>query len=337
MSKAPKRGAYREHVAAVKDLDRAGVLFVCGSSEFLLNRTMDRIRAGASQAGLPYAAVEAQAVNEALIMQIGSQGSLFEPASLYVFRRVEQARALPKLLKALPSGDLANRLVLVYRGESAPAPLKTELTRLKARQIPCFEPWPNEIPDVVASLAQDAGLRLGRDAVQLLLEMNGTDLVTHHHEITKLSLIFAKAEAPLNRADLAPHLGLLREDDAYQLDKLLLQRHWARAQALTAHLIQRGEKGVALLGIVSSHCRNMLKIADAQARGLSRADFEAEARIAPFILKSYMQGLDGQTRAEPRRYLKALHLCCETDALLKSSGIQEDLLLARVIDELATP
>lgn len=349
MSRSVKRAAFREYVAALqKELGegpelppQATVLMVYGSSEYLLGRTLDLIRKRATAGGMPQATMEASAVTEAVVTQIAGQSSLFDPASLYVLRRVEQAKSLPKLLKNVPATGSANRLVLVYRGDSPPAPLRTELTRLKCRMIPCFEPWPNEVPQVVGLISQDLGaknFKLKADAVNLLMELNGADLGKHANELAKLSLLFKDAAAPLGASDIAPHLGMLRDDDAFQLDRLLLQKDFAKAQALVTNLFARGEKGIALLGILAGHCRNVLKITDAQARGVPGPELAGVVRLPPFILKTYTQHLgSGANRVETGRYARALALCQETDKLLKSSSTPDELLIVRVIDALATP
>lgn len=349
MSRSIKRAAFRDHLSALQkelgdgpDLPKqASIVVLYGSSEYLLGRTLDLIRKRATQCEMPQLAMDASTISDALITQIAGQSSLFDPATLYVLRRVEQARSLPKLLKGIPATGCANRLVLVYRGDTPPAPLKAELTRLKAKLIPCFEPWPNELAQVTTFIAQDLGLKLKPDAVNLLIELNGAELSKHANELAKLSLLFKGAAdngTPLTAGDIAPHLGMLRDDDAFQLDRLLLQKDFAKAQALATSLVARGEKGLALLGILAGHCRNVLKITDAQSRGVPTAELGNVVRLPPFILKTYTQhlGNGGASRADTRRYSQTLALCQETDRLLKSSSTPEDLLISRVIDALAT-
>lgn len=335
-AKAGKKGSFRDYLAAAKDLGGDAVTLVYGSSEHLMHRTVDLIRARATKDGVPAVSLEAASITEATLQAMGGQASLFEPATLYVIRRVEQAKSLPKLLKGAAAGkDLANKLVFVYKGDSPVAPLKAELKRMGAREVPCFDPWPNELPQVVGELAKDAGLKLKADAVQLLVETNGGDLVKQANEITKLALLTRSggdATAPLGAADVAPHLGMLREDDAFQLDKLLLAKQWAKAHALAASLLARGEKGLAVLGIIAGHCRNVVRIADALASGVPAHDLGARVKMPPFLIKTYAQGVG---RVDPRRYLRALELCRETDRILKSAPISEELVIARLIDALA--
>ncbi len=337
-----RKVSFRDHLAAIKDLRSNGaawpVVCVVGTSDFLAQRTVDILRQQAEATGAHCSSLEAVSLQETTVVSLGSQSSLFEPATLYVLRRCEQAKEkLPKLLHQLPPPtQLANRLCLVYRGESLPAALRTELDRLGAKQIGCFDPWPNELSQVLEHIASDHELALQADASELLLQTHGTDLAKLNNEIAKLRWIIAPAPGdasaprrPLAAATIAPHLGLLREDDAFTLDRLLLQRKWPQAQALSTALLARGEKALALLGIVAGHCRHALLVSEALARGVPQHDVGTAVRLSPTTLKAYLQAFGRSTDTRP--YLQALHLCQETDVRLKSGRIDEGLLIGRII------
>jgi len=337
-----RKASFRDHAGALHALyegsglaARPRALVVYGTSEFLLNRSIETLRARAVAGGAVAASIEATTLTEPTLHALCSQTSLFEPETFYVIRRCEQARKLPKQLELAPAGaGLGNRLCFVYKGESLPAALRNELGRLDAKAIPCFDPWPSEMKEVITTLSASLGLKLKPDAVQLLIDTGGADLVKQHNELRKIALIVAGEEVrPLTAADLAPYLGMLREDDAFQLDRLLLARQWAKALTLTDNLLQRGEKELALLGILASHCRNVIRVAE--ARSLPPDRLAASVRLPAFILKTYTQHIGPRT--DTRAYARALALCQETDVLLKSTPISGGLLLARIIDTLGTP
>jgi DNA polymerase-3 subunit delta len=341
MAAKGKRPSYRDHAPALKALVPGGklaadakVIFLCGPSEYLLNFSIERLRKAATKSGMTAQTLEAASLNEANLSALTSQASLFEPSALYVLRRVEQAKSLGKVLKQIPKADaLANHLLLVNQGEGPLAPLRAELDRLGARWVPCFEPWANELPEAVQAIADAHGLKLQADAVQLLIDANGLDLVKHRNEIAKLAFLIPEATTPLTAAMIAPHLGMLREDDAFQLDRLLLQKQGAKAQALASGLLARGEKGLGLVSILAGHCRNSLKIGAALADGKSFDQLAGLVRLPPFIIKNYAQSL-GRSM-DPRPYTKALQLCQEADRLMKSSPVREELILSQIIETLA--
>jgi DNA polymerase III delta subunit len=328
MAAAGKR-SYRDHAPALKALTGAKalppVVLVYGKSEYLLGESVRVLRAKAAAAGAVTQACEAPALTEATVAALGGQASLFEPATLFLVRRVETAKSLPKLLALLPAGGpRANLLLLVLASDNVPAPLKAELDRLGAALVPCVDPWPSEAPQALAAVAESLGLKLRPDAVQLLLAAHGVDLVKQHNELARVALALGASAtaAPLSAEALAPHLGMLREDEAFQLDKLLLARQWAKAQALASALLARGEKPLALLGILASHCRTAIRVAEG-----------AEVRLPPFVLKGFEQAIRRGTPTE--KYQRALAICQETDLKLKSSRVSEELLLGRVLAALS--
>lgn len=336
-----KKPAYRDHAPALKSLVSGGklavdakVILIYGPSEYLLNFSIERLRKAATKSGMTAQTLEAASLNEASLISLTSQASLFEASSLYVLRRVEQAKSLAKLLKQIPKAEtLTNHLVLGLQSEGPLAPLRAELERLQARFIPCFEPWPSDMQEAVQTIADSLGLRLASDAVHLLIDANGQDLVKHRNEIAKLAFLIPDAATPLTAAQIAPHLGMLREDDAFQLGRLLLQRQGAKAQALTSGLLARGEKGLGLVAILASHCRNSLKIGAALADGKNPDQMLGLVRLPPFLIKNYAQSL-GRSM-DPKPYTKALVLCQEADRLMKSTKVSEELLLGRIIEALA--
>jgi DNA polymerase III delta subunit len=329
--------SFQDHVKALDKLPAAGVACIYGPSEFLAGRAIAQLRLRAERRGAAYTSLEAGSLDELAVVSMGEQGSLFEPSTLYIVRRCEQAKALPRVLKSLskaPSGDAGNLIAFVYKGESPAAPLKTELSRLGAQLVPCFDPWPNEMAPIVQQIALERGLKLAREATALLLDSVGADLVKLDNELAKAALVHGQdgAEVNVTAAMLAPQLGVIREDDAYKLDRLLLQGAWGRAHALANDLMERGERATALVGVLANHCRNALRVTDALKRGVRPADVTSSLRMPAFVAKAYVQSLAG---ADPARYARALAACGDADARLKSSRVDEGLLVASIIDALA--
>ncbi len=341
MTAFPKKPSFRDWQAAAGNLGKgeklstlkSGFVAVYGSSEFLVGHSVALLRKHATElSGMAVTPLEASTLTAESLNAILSQGSLFDPKTLYIVRRAEQAKGLGALLKAartVPDG--ANLVVLAFSGEPLAA-VKTELLEREAHLVPCADPYPSEVPVLLRKLAEAHRLRLAPAAYELLLETTGPDLAKLDQELLKLGLVFSEHQGELGAQDLAPHLGVLREDEAFALDRLLLARQGAKAQALLTNLLARGEKGLALLGILAGHCRHSLRLIELNNRGVSPADMASAMRLPPFIVKSYAQGLRG---AEPARYLDALGRCQEVDTWLKRSQIREDLGLAYVLEALA--
>lgn len=338
----PKKAVFRDWQTAAGTIGHGeriaigkGFLCVYGTSEYLLNHTVDLVRRRAAAAGWAMTSFEAPTLQAATFGNLLGQASLFEPATAYIIRRAEQLKSLGTLLKAVKGKDPTNNLlVFVHKGEAPLAATKTELERLGAIAIPCFDPYPNEVPMLARQMAKAHGLNLAASATDFLMESTGADLAKLDNELLKLALVFAaRADdgQEIAATELAPHLGMLREDDAFQLDRLLLARQTAKAHALAGALLRRGEKGLALLGILASHCRNALRCIELQAKGVPASELPAAMRLPPFIAKNYAQALRG---VDPSRYARCLGRIQEADVFLKTSGLSEDNCLAYVLEAL---
>ena len=316
----------------------SSLIGIYGSSECLVESAVDAVRARAKNQSMELTILEGSTINESVFDSITNQTSLFEASTLYVVRRAEQAKSLGKLLKALSpdriSKNWSHRLVLVWSGVDPTAAVMSEMKRLSAFIMPCMEPWPNEVPQVIQMYASSVGLNLAPDAIQLMIEANGSDFIKHRHELNKISLIKHAETATIKKEDLAPFIGLLREDDAFLLDRLLLQGQWSEAMALLEGLLDRGEKALGILSILATHCRNILKIQGASSQGHQLNSLSEETRLPTFILKNY---LPMAARADAKRYVQALEICQQTDIALKSNPIAESLLVSQVIEVLARP
>lgn len=341
----PKKATFRDWQAAAGTIGQGerlakeqGFLCIYGTSEFLLNHTVELARRYAGEKlGFPITAVEAPSLDAASFQNLLGQGSLFDPATAYVIRRCEQQKSLGAILKTVQGKTpTANLLILVHKGEAPLAATKTELERLGAGVVPCFDPYANEVPMLARQLAKARGINLAGAAAELLLDTVGAELGKLDNELEKLALIFADRVGKgteISVQDVAPHLGMLREDDAFQLDRLLLGRQLAKAHALTGSLLRRGEKGLSLLGILASHCRNSLRCIELMGKGLGPSELTGALRpLPPFLVKIYAQSLRG---ADPRRYARALARCQEADVFLKTSRMSDDLCLAYVLEALA--
>ena len=341
MKTFPKKATFRDWQGAFGTIGAGERLaidrgFVCiyGPSEFLVNHSVEILRRRVTEKkGFASLALEAPTLDANRLQGLLGQGSLFEPATCYVVRRLEQAKGFGAVLKqAHDAQSTDNLIVLVHKGESPLPTIKTELEKLGAVIVPCVDPWPNEVPPLVRPMAKTHGVMLTGAAVDFLIETTGGDLGKLDNELTKLGLIFHAAHEPardLDLADVAPHVGMLREDDAFQLSRLILAKQVAKAQVLAAALLDRGESALALIGIIASHCRSSIRFLEFSRTGMPPAEVASAMHLPPFVVKTYAQHLRGDT---PARFVRGLLRCQEADVFLKTSRMGEGTTLAYVLD-----
>jgi DNA polymerase-3 subunit delta len=333
-----KKPGFRDYLQALKQMGSSrtvaasGIFIIYGKAPWLVQEAVRTLRTTARRDDLATAAVEGKDVTEGLLSQICSQSSLFEPATLYIVNKAEQAKILLSALANDPGGELANKIALVFSGDKVPAAVSALLTAKSTVDVPCFAPWPNEMPKAVEAFAEIEGLKIDQGGIQVILETLGNDLQKIKNELVRISLHCGAAKSQLTRAEIAPFLGALKEEDVYQLDRYLLDRKWAMAQSLVVSLIDRGEKPLSVLAMLTNHCRNVLNVADGRSKGFTDHEISERSRLPAFIMKNYLQA---GRHAPVASYTAALAACHRADRLLKSTPVGESLILGQVIAHLS--
>ena len=340
-TKFQKHGSFKEHAKALKSLlsaqtftTKGRVVLIYGNCDVLLSESIRQLRELAALQNITVNSSEATLINEANIGSICQQGSLFEPATLFLLKRAELSKDLVKTLSKFPQSTAGlNHLCLVYQSDNPPAQLISTLNKLDALLVPCLIPWPNEIPQVIHALAESLGARLTNDSVTALLSATGDDLTNNFNELKKISLISGRSKAKLTATEINSHLGMLRTDDLRLLEHHLLEKQWAKALAMANRLMTHGEKALSLVAVIANHCRTIIKLSMVKLASQSPQAIAAATAIPPFVIKTYAPFLNHPIDLAP--YLETLKLCQEADLTLKSERISENLLISRMIDALA--
>lgn len=334
MAAKPK---FKDYIVSINKLKKSDelpqIMVLFGNSEFLVNDSIQTIQnLWSTTTNEPHNLIEAKSLNPHNFSELWEQSSLFASKSLNVIRRCQDNRSLHKLLKDIPEKkNIQNTHLFIFDSEKPNVHAKKELTRLGAFELNCVEPWPNEIPPLINQLAKRRKLKLSFDACNLLLDSVGSDLIKIENELNKFSMIFEKSDDELSADQIAPYLGMLRADHAFELDNLLTQSQWSKAHILLLDLLTRGESSIKILGLLTRHCRNAIKILGAQNRGMNPKDLGFKLRLPPMIISKYFQHLKGRSAIE---FLDILDLCRDIDQKLKSSKISDKVMLASVVEAL---
>ena len=289
-------------ILATKSMDTfPRLVVVSGPSAYLHIKTMEAVKSfwRKLDAGVVHS-IECSELDQREFLALISQSSLFEPRSLYVLRRTSVVKSFSSWLSMI--ADLSNlrSYLLIDAGEKITPDLQKQLARLGALSIPCFEPVEAMgYRKLVVALSKRFHISFTEDAVTAILDAAGLDLCKIDNEISKLSLQFSGVQRELDKSDVLPALGVLREDDVFDLFRFLRGRQPAKAHLMSEICLNRGESAIAITGIFARFAREQIE------RG------------------SLPSGLAG------------LHACVEADRHLKTSSLDEALVLSSVIEALA--
>lgn len=254
-----------------------------------------------------------------------------------VLRGVEQLRAKSKAREALVAyikhPSPATVLILVQSDAEAPeAELATHATTVAAQRLPSERAlrW-------VAHAAAQRSLTVEPAAAELLVAVLGADLSALRQELDKLAALVQGR--PAGPADVAAIVGVRHGETLQDLVDACLARQPARAAHLVALVLEQpGMSGVRMVGALGTA---LVGVALARAeldRGTTRAKltdalFRHLLAARPFGLRSYkVEAAQWAAAAEhwsAAEASRALRLALETDRLLKSTGISNEVGLVR--------
>ncbi|MCX6117176.1 MAG: hypothetical protein NT027_06525 [Proteobacteria bacterium] len=247
---------------AVSGLDHyPKVIVLFGPSEFLRQRAIDAYQVKwKSVSESEVVSVEGVELDASRFLQMSRQSSLFDPHCLYVIRRCEHMSKLPIWMKEIRSSEALKNTILFEFSEKPNAETNRQLTRLHATVVPCFEPsLLSESTKIMIALLKRANLELTPDGLALLRDSVGNDLAKLNNEIQKIILVFSGQTKPLSANQIAPIVGIIREDHVFELFKYLREKNFPKASLLVDQLLDRGEKGIALTGILARYAREAVQ------------------------------------------------------------------------------
>lgn len=299
---------YQSFIAALKLVVQAKnsteiprLIVVTGGSDFLHLKACQAIKSAWQKLdiGDPQS-IETAELDQAKFQSFWSQVSLFEPEALYLFRRAGSVRSLGSWLAAIPTPEAIKSHIVLECADKLTADVQKQVARLQGVVMSAIEPvGVAEFTKVAETFLRRAGLEIDDDALRLILSALGMDLGKIENAIATISLQFAGQKRCLNSADIAGSLGSLREDDVFELFSLLRNRRLASAHLMTENFINRGESAIAITGILSRFAREQVE------RG------------------SMPRGIGG------------IMACAEADRRLKSSRMDDTLVLSNVIDTIS--
>lgn len=297
------------------------LIFLYGDNEFLLGMATDDLQVSLSRKGVPCLRQEAKIENSESFEEKFLQDSLFTEEMTYIFLNAEQASKLSQLLqKVSHKKKLTNSVLIVYNKPSVNSLLKTELKRLEAIEVLCNNPKPFEQKDVYEFLCEKEGLNLDQKALELLGEQFGNNFIGFQNELHKLSLIKGRTSEKVSWPEIKNFVEGIREEEAFQLTSLLLEKKLPQAQAQINHLLHVGDNALSLLGIISYFCRTALYLKSESSRSKKTG---SSSKLPNFLKNRYNRHMHLHSEAALK---EALRQCVEADLFLKSRGKSEQLI-----------
>lgn len=189
------------------------------------------------------------------------------------------------------------------------------------------KPYDKEFPQWVQYISKKYGLNIENDAIHLLMQIVGPNLLEIKNEILKLGQYVGKGN-PITSSDVMHVASRIKLQNVFDLTDAIGKSDQARALMCLADLLEEGQNEVSILAMIHRHVRLLRQTKMGAQNGYTGRELSNYAGVPHFFLKEYMN----QSRLwSERKIEKTYKVLCDTDRALKSSPISSHIWLENFI------
>ena len=183
----------------------------------------------------------------------------------------------------------------------------------------------------VLRAARDKDLELGQDLAELLVELVGDDLTALDGELSKLSLLSAEADEPLDESQLLQVILAQRPVDPFELVKLLGPGQSVAGLRIFHEFLAEGRSPYELAPLLIWRVKQVAQVADLMREGLGERQIPGILGASPYAVK---QAVETARRWGDTGVGRALGACARCESDMKSSPLGAEQIIERAILEI---
>ncbi len=189
------------------------------------------------------------------------------------------------------------------------------------------KPYDSEFPNWLKYICKKQNLNIEGDAIQLLLQIVGSNLLELKNEIIKLGQFIGDRKT-ITANDVMTVASRIKLQNVFDLTDAIGKSDQARALMCLADLLEDGQNEVSILSMVHRHIRLLRQTRVGEQQGFSGRELSTFAGVPHFFLKEYMNQARLWSERKIERTYKVLN---ETDRALKSSPVSSHIWLENFI------
>ncbi len=187
-----------------------------------------------------------------------------------------------------------------------------------------------EVAGWIRAEARNRKIAVGADAAEALAAATGPDLGRLAQVLDQLAL-YAGGE-PITVAHVESLVAETRQRGIFELTKAIGAGNVAGALALLANMLRNREPALRIQYMLARHLRQVWRAKELAAAGAPRGEIAGAVGINPYFLDDILVPAKRMTRAS---LASAFERLFQADVELKSSKLDPDLALARLVQTLA--
>jgi len=187
-----------------------------------------------------------------------------------------------------------------------------------------------QVPDWVMAEARRIGHGIDEGTARLVTDLAGTDLNQLRLVIDQLSLYVGQGK-PITVSDAENLLVSTRSHTVFELVDAVAERRTIAAIRHLHAMMSHREPALRILAMLVRHYRMLWQAAEARAQGASMGDVRSRLKLHEFVAKKLWNQCGKFDAPTLRRAYDRLY---ETDFKLKSKGLDDALVMERLVMEL---
>ena len=192
-------------------------------------------------------------------------------------------------------------------------------------------PDPRSLTQWITSRAATSGIEIEPRAVDTLARTIGSDLRVIASELEKLSLF--RSGAPVRHEDVVAMVSYTRDANIFAAVDAILEGRAADAVRMAHQILEAGRSTTYLLAMLARQLRLLILAKDLKAQGLRAGELGPRIGLSGYPLR---KTLDQEQRFTSQRLVQLHRMLLEADLSIKSSGLDEDVVVDLLVAELAS-
>lgn len=309
----------------------APVYYFFGEETYLIQSVLNELQKiclGEGPSDFNYDVFYYSEIHAQQILDTAETLPMFSPKRLVVVKQINELKAKDQEVLLRLVEDPIDTTCVVLIGKKIDARKKFFKQLIDQNAAIKFDPPPPaEVPSWVQKMTSDLGLKIQREAQDLLIQMVGNSLTDMENEIQKLSqYVGDKKEITTN--DVKSVVSRHRMESVFDLTKSIAEQDRARSLYFLAHLLEQGESELGILALISRHVRILNLVKEGIKEGLTSSQLASRVGVPPYYVGQYIQ----QARYWSEDRLENLHRALLlTDKALKSSPVSTSIWLENFV------
>ncbi len=303
------------------------VYYLCGEETAMKDAALKRLEGIFKPESFNFSARDAETADIAQALGEAQTAPMLAEVRFVALKRVEKLKKEPlKALLAYLENPCPSACLLLLadwpheKQDPIPGALGPDCALVN------FDPMSEaQAMEHLNSILLASGVKTDKEALELLVELLGTDLVTLDGEAEKIVLYMHGQNRVFSPEDALALAGFARTQHPFELSNAVSARRPAQAAEAACRMLAFGTEPLALLSQISRAVEKLLKVKRLSASGEGPAACY-QAGMPPGQYHALLQNAGLYTE---EKLLRSLRRCLEAEEVLKSSSKRDPGLVLR--------